>query len=221
MQICEPFTAWQSFVKRISWEGYGGYANIDSYNIRKILLSFFFPLFHVLKFFSNAVHYWWRDDHFSSLSRCREKSLQSVQLALLPTSLHHGCWLVLQFFHVHDVFPCRPRPRRQCISGASHSIMFPVRLLALLRMKLTSAIQLYRHDSRRRQDRSHSGQILFSFDTLRTSPSRLASSSFYSNWFQPAVKDYRIKKAISYDRNWDRNRNVYLCSFTRCILILI
>jgi len=146
MQICEPFTAWQSFVKRISWEGYGGYANIDSYNIRKILLSFFFPLFHVLKFFSNAVHYWWRDDHFSSLSRCREKSLQSVQLALLPTSLHHGCWLVLQFFHVHDVFPCRPRPRRQCISGASHSIMFPVRLLALLRMKLTSAIQLYRHD---------------------------------------------------------------------------
>jgi len=52
----------------------------------------FFPFSMFLKFFSNAVHYWWRDDHFSSLLRCREKSLQSVQLALLPTSLSWIDW---------------------------------------------------------------------------------------------------------------------------------
>ena len=161
------------------------------------------------------------EETFSSLSRSREKSF-TINLHRFPrVYIMWMCWLVLQFFHVHDIFPSRPRPRRQCISGAPHSIMFPARLPALSRMKLTSAIQLYRHDGRRRQGRSHSGQILFSFDTLRTSPSRVASSSFYSSWFQPVVKDYRIKKAISYDRNWDSDRSVYFCSYTRCILILI
>lgn len=156
---------------------------------------------------------------FSSLSRSHEKSSQSVQLALLPTSLHHGCWLVLQFFHVHDIFSSRPRPRRQCIfAGAPHSIMFPARLPALSRMKLTSAIQLssWRPPA--------SGQIPLWTDFIQlwyVTNVAVASSSFYSSWFQPAVKDYRIKKAISYDRHWDTNWSVYLCSYTRCILILI
>lgn len=109
-------------------------------------------------------------------SGSRAESLRSVQLSFSRNYITDADWFTVFPRPLRFAFSTSTSPSMhiRCISGAPHSIMSPARLAELSRMKLTSAIQLL---SRRRgggvtTDPTPPGQILFSFDTLRTSSSR-------------------------------------------------
>lgn len=171
----------------------------------------FLSLDRILKFPDMGMNYQGR----------RSRSLSGKVFMIGPTNVasHESAsrmLIGLRPFHVRDVFPPRPRPRRQCASGAPHSIMSLARLAALSRMKLTSAIQLsFVTAAGVRIDPTPPGQILFSFDMLRTLPSRreLLCELVSTGWKRLPHKES--------DGNADTNRSVYSCRHTSCIFLIL
>lgn len=108
----------------------------------------------------------------------------------------------LRLFHVCVPSTSASTPRRQCISGAPHSIMKPTspppRVLPRYQVwNWLVAIQLSSWRSPpSRQIPGRPGRFYSALVRLRASSS--GADSFYSSWFQPAGKDYRIKKHRCY-----------------------